>query len=147
LNTKEGMSIQVIDERGSAEGTSQQLSKKLLLRIADAAANAKGEDMLALDVSPFFDLSDYFVIISGNSDRHVQGICNRIIGELQAQGVPVESVEGFDEGHWALLDFGDVIVHVFYQATRKTYDLEGLWSQAKRISLEAKNHSNKQQAA
>jgi ribosome-associated protein len=110
---------------------------ELLQKIAEIAASTKAEDALALEVTPYFELSDYFLILSGTSDRHVQGICNRILGGMEEIGISTENIEGYDSAHWALLDFGDVIVHVFYGPTRKVYDLDGLWSHAQKIDLPA----------
>jgi len=105
-------------------------------RIAAACAQAKGMELAVLNVRNVSDLADYFVIVSGRSDRQVQGIGNRILDAAAQHGVYPISVEGFDTGHWILLDFGEIVVHVFYEATRAHYDLEHLWSRAEQVELQ-----------
>lgn len=107
---------------------------KSALHIANIADEAKGEEIKVLDVSKVFGLSDYFVLISGRSDRHVQGICNRIFHEAQEKlNIKPLSIEGFNKAHWVLVDFNDVIVHTFYKDEREHYDIEALWTDAVEI--------------
>ena len=80
-------------------------------------------------------MADYFVICSGNSDRQVQSIAQGIEEACRAQGVKPFAVEGTGRGHWVLMDFSDVIVHVFYRPVREFYDLDGLWGDAPRAEL------------
>jgi len=112
-------------------------NKKVAAWLANKAIQAgedvKGFDLAVLDVSNVFHLSDYFVIISGRSDRHVQGIVNKIQGALEQNGIKPLSIEGFDKAHWVLMDYGDVIVHVFYDRAREIYDLESLWVNARKV--------------
>ena len=103
--------------------------------IAQASLDVKGKDLTVLDVSKLSDVADYFVIVSARSDRQVQGICNRILEDLVKQGVSPLSIEGYNKAHWVLLDFDDVIVHIFYEPIRDIYRLEGLWHNAKRVQL------------
>ena len=74
--------------------------------IHEACMDAKGLDVSLLDVSEVFDLADYFLVVSGRSDRHVQGICNRIAAALKGTDAELISLEGFDDGHWVLMDYG-----------------------------------------
>jgi len=115
--------------------------------IVNACADAKGKDITVLDVAEVFNLSDHFIIVSGRSDRQVQGISNKIIETLSNLGAKPLSVEGLDDAHWVLLDFDDVIVHVFYEPVRKHYDLENLWMKARRLDLTTKEGSIQLQAA
>ncbi|MEZ4270544.1 MAG: ribosome silencing factor [Myxococcota bacterium] len=78
-------------------------------------------------------LHGLLVLASGTSDRHVQSIAEGCAESLKNQGVRTLSSEGLREGQWALVDFGDVVLHVFHQFTRDVYDLETLWQQAKRL--------------
>ncbi len=98
--------------------------------IARAALDKKAEDLLILDVREISSFTDYFVIMSGRSTRHVQGLAEVIDGELRLKKLKEGSTEGLQEGHWVLLDYGDVVVHVFYTDERQFYDLEGLWHDA-----------------
>lgn len=115
---------------------SKEKSLSLAQDIFEACKDAKGIDVSLLDVSEVFDLADYFVVVSGRSDRHVQGICNRIASNLKSSSAQLLSLEGFDDGHWVLMDYGDVVIHVFYEPVRNHYDIEGLWLQARRLNPE-----------
>ena len=102
-------------------------------KIAGACMDAKGIDLTVLDVSEQSDIAKFFLIVSGRSDRQAQGIANRVVQVLSERGLSPESVEGYEEGHWILLDCEDVVVHVFYEPVRERYDLEGLWMKAKKL--------------
>ena len=101
-------------------------------QVALACSNAKGQDIVVLDVASVFDLADYFVIVSGRSDRQVQGISNKVLETLSKQAIKPLSICGLEEGQWVLIDCDDVIVHVFYDSQRFHYDIEGLWIRADR---------------
>lgn len=115
---------------------SKEHSLSLAQEVYEACMGAKGLDVTLLDVSDVFDLADYFVVVSGRSDRHVQGICNRVGAAMKGTDADIISLEGFDDGHWVLMDYGDVVVHVFYEPLRDHYDIEGLWLKAKRVAPE-----------
>ena len=100
------------------------------------ALDTKAEDLVVLDVRGRASFTDYFVIMSGRSTRHVQGLAEAISGELRAKRISSTHSEGIREGLWVLLDFGDVVAHVFYHESRTFYDLEGLWHDAPRIDPE-----------
>jgi len=112
--------------------TSIELAK-LCARIA---LEKKAEDLIILDVRKLCSFTDYFVIISGRSTRHVQGLAEAIEDEFRSKRLSTSKSEGLKEGIWVLLDYCDVIVHIFYSETRKFYDIEGLWHDAPRISLD-----------
>jgi ribosome-associated protein len=101
----------------------------------EAAQEAKGFDITALDIAEAFPLCDCFLIVSGRSDRHVQGIANKIRSSLADHKIKPISVEGLDRGQWVLLDYGNVLIHVFYAAERERYNLETLWVGAKKITI------------
>ena len=110
--------------------------KELRDAVVASCYEAKGSDIVALDVKATFGLSDFFVIVSARSDRQVQGICNRVIHDIaKHHRVKPLSSEGLEKGHWALIDYGDVVVHVFYEQVRHEYDLEALWKKAKKVKL------------
>jgi ribosome-associated protein len=88
-----------------------------------------------MEVRPITSIGDYFIICSGRSDRQVQSIAQGIEENLSKLGMSPLSVEGVARGQWVLMDFSDVIVHIFYQPVREFYDLEGLWSHAPRVEL------------
>jgi ribosome-associated protein len=99
------------------------------------ALEIKARDLVVMDVRDVTSIADYFIICSGSSDRQVQSIAQGIEENLSAAGHRPLSVEGVHRGHWVLMDFSDVIVHIFYEPVREFYDLEGLWSHAPRVEL------------
>lgn len=100
---------------------------------AASALDTKAEDLIILDVRGLASFTEYFVIMNGKSTRHVQALAEAVERSLRSKRVKASTAEGIAEGLWVLLDFDDVVVHIFYYEQRKFYDLEGLWSQAKRI--------------
>ena len=104
----------------------------LVKEIVDASIEAKGNNIVVLNMESFSDITDRFIVISGRSDRQVQGISNRIYDTLLDVGQKPVAIEGLDRGQWVVLDYGSVIVHVFYEATREVYNLEGFWGKAKK---------------
>lgn len=106
-------------------------------RAADLALDRKALDVVVIDVRGRSSYTDFLVIASGTSDRHVQSIAELIAETLRHEGAPALGVEGIREGQWALVDFGVVVVHVFHQFTREQYDLEAMWRQAPRLRVAA----------
>lgn len=98
-----------------------------------AVLGKKAEALIALDVRNLTSVADAFIICSGRSNRQVQAIAEHVQKELKKQRRKPLSIEGLHEGHWVLIDYGDVIIHVFFEPVRSFYDLEGLWTDAKRI--------------
>ncbi|MDW7772551.1 MAG: ribosome silencing factor [Desulfobulbaceae bacterium] len=106
---------------------------------AQIAVDNKAEDLVILDVRGLTSFTDFFVIMSGRSTRHVQGIAEKIELELRSKRVTSKNSEGLREGIWVLLDYDDVIVHIFYKETRKFYDLDGLWHDAVKVEIDDNN--------
>jgi ribosome-associated protein len=107
-----------------------------LLRVAVGAAEQKGASApVALRVSEYFALADVFFIVSGSVERNVQAISDEIEEQLNLAGVRTIRREGRESGRWILLDFGDLIVHVFHQEERDYYGLERLWKDCPTIDL------------
>lgn len=102
-------------------------SKELVAIAAQAADDKGGIDQIALDVSGPLPLTDIFLIITGRNERNVVAIAGEIEDRLIAAGTKPLRREGRAEGRWVLLDFGDLIVHVFHEEERMYYDLERLW--------------------
>jgi ribosome-associated protein len=103
--------------------------------IAVAALDKKAVGLEILDVAGKVDYADFLVIMTGRSDRHAQALAQGIEEALKKKGVRPMSVEGLPHGSWVLMDFGDVVVHVFRDETRQLYDLEGLWLDARRLPV------------
>ncbi len=102
------------------------------LAASTLAAN-KGQDVLILDVRGLSSLWDFFIICSGGSKRHVQGLAQHLQETLGQIGAKPLGVEGMEEGNWVLLDYVDVVIHLFLKPLRDFYDLEGLWVDAGRL--------------
>ena len=98
-----------------------------------AILDRKAIDVVVLDVADLTSYADIFIICSGRSNRQVNAIADFIKTELKKHKIRPLGVEGTKDGHWVLLDYGHVIIHVFYEPVREFYDLEGLWADAKRI--------------
>ena len=94
----------------------------------EALEDLKAEDITVLDVKGKTTVSDWVVIASGSSSRHVKSIANNVAVEARKDGRPPLGMEGENEGEWVLVDLGDVIVHVMQRQVREFYDLESLWS-------------------
>jgi len=111
-----------------------------LLTVAAAAADSKqGEDLVALDVSGPLPLTDIFLLATGRNERNVVAIAGEIEDKLLEFGVKTVRREGRAEGRWILLDFGDLVVHVFHEEDRMYYSLERLWKDCPAIPLELKS--------
>lgn len=114
----------------------QNLSGVELARVcAQAALDTKAEELLILDVRGLTSFTEYFLIMNGTSTRHVQALAETIEAQLRSKRIKSSTAEGLREGMWVLLDFDDVVVHIFHHEQRKFYDLEGLWSAGKRIAI------------
>lgn len=101
----------------------------------DVLLERKAENVVALDVRKLTSYTDAFIIASGRSNRQVTAIGQHIRTEMKKMDIQAFSVDGLEEGKWVLLDFGDVIIHIFYDETRRFYDLEGLWADARRVEI------------
>jgi ribosome-associated protein len=111
-------------------------SRHVALVATGAALDKKALEPVLLDVRGATSYTDFILIVSGGSDRQVQAIADGIVARAAEEGVRPLGVEGDREGHWVLVDLGDVVVHVFYHQLREFYDLEGLWSDAPQVMLE-----------
>jgi ribosome-associated protein len=107
-------------------------------RTAARAASAKGgDDTVIIEVGEILAITDAFVITSGRNTRQVKTIAEEVEARLKAEGgISPLRVEGLGDSHWVLLDYGDLVVHVFLDETRAYYDLERLWSDAPRVAWE-----------
>jgi len=112
------------------------LTSEGLVELAARTLTAhKGQEVLILDVRGLSSLWDFFIICSGGSKRHVQALAQHLQETLGQAGVKPLGVEGLDEGNWVLLDYVDVVIHLFLKPLRDFYDLEGLWVDANRLSV------------
>ena len=103
---------------------------------ARAAAARKAEDVCVYDLHVVSSFCDAFVVCHGTNRRQVTAIAQGVIDDLRARGVRPIGVEGMDAGRWVLIDFGDIVVHVFDEPMRGFYDLDGLWGDAPRLTVD-----------
>jgi ribosome-associated protein len=106
---------------------------KLANRVEHLAADKKAMDLLTLDIGKVSLIADYFIIASGANRLQVQAIADHIMLNLKDEGYTVLHKEGYSEGLWILLDYGDVVVHIFQSEQREFYNLERLWGHAPRV--------------
>lgn len=115
-------------------GSRKRAASEALVDLAlQAADDLKARDMVALDLRGLNDATDWFVIASGTSNAHVRGIAQSVRDRLTEAGFKVHHVEGLTQGRWVLLDFVDIVVHLFHPEARAFYQLERLWNDAPRL--------------
>jgi ribosome-associated protein len=120
-----------------ADRDRQEEARAIATRIASAGLAKKAEDVQIIDVTGKVDYADFLVLMSGTSDRHVSAIAQNVESELALQGTRSLALEGLPLARWVLIDFVDVVVHVFQAEWRELYDLDGLWMDAARVALPA----------
>lgn len=120
-------------ETAAAEKTTLSAEERAL-RCAELACDKKAYDINVLDISRVSSIADFLVIISGSSDKQNQAIADNIRIGLKKFG-KVNDIEGASEGKWIVMDYGDVLVHIFMDDLRRRYDLDGLWGMAPRLEL------------
>jgi len=114
-----------------------ELSMQLAFLATRASIDKMADNPKILDLSKHSTFTDFFVICSAISDRKVQAISDSILHQLSQAGRKPTSLEGYSEGRWVLMDYGDIVVHIFQDTLRKYYDLEGLWKDAPQIQIPA----------
>jgi len=116
--------------------TRARVPEQVMLAIR-AAEDKKAVDLIALDLRKAAGFADHFVICSGQNARQVRAIADAVIDALEAQGARPAHVEGYERSEWILIDYFDLIVHVFAPETRLFYGLERLWGNAERVEIPA----------
>lgn len=110
-------------------------SKESAIIAYKALDEKKAEDIQIIDISGISVLADYFIIADGSNQSQIQAMCDEVEEQLHKAGLPVKQIEGNRNSSWILLDFGDIIVHVFSKEDRLFYDLERIWGDGKFITL------------
>ena len=111
-----------------------------MVKIAyDALDDKLAEDIKIIDIRSISVLADYFIIADGNNKNQVQAMVDNVQEELFKAGYEMKHMEGYREGNWILLDFGDIIIHIFDKENRLFYDLERIWKDGKEVSIEELN--------
>ncbi len=103
----------------------------------DALQEKKAEDIRAIDISEVSVVADIFMIAGGSNRSQIQALCDNVEEKLGRAGFPVRQIEGYDTASWILMDFGDIIVHIFDKENRLLYDLERLWRDGRTIDLDS----------
>jgi ribosome-associated protein len=110
-------------------------SLKKALAAVEAALEKRAYDLIVVEVEHLSSIADYFLIATGRSDVQVQAIARGIEERLERENAHPSSIEGFHRAHWVVLDYDDVVVHVFFEPTREFYRLERTWSDAREVPL------------
>lgn len=111
-------------------------SIKMAKMAIEALEDKKAEDIKIIDISEVSVLADYFIIAGGNNHSQIQALCNNVEEKLGRAGHPVKQIEGYETANWILMDFGDIIIHIFDKENRLLYDLERIWRDGKVIEKE-----------
>jgi len=109
--------------------------KKLSLRAADLITEKKGGDIVILDLRKFNAPADYYLIASASSGPHLKALCDHLDDSLAKQGLPVLHVDGYGNSGWIVMDYFDVLIHLFLKERRAYYDLEDLYADAPRMMI------------
>lgn len=115
------------------ENKSQEMARLAIQALEDK----KAEDIRVIDISEVSVIADYFIIAGGNNKNQIQAICDNVQEKLGRAGYPEKQIEGYHTANWILMDFVDVIVHIFDKENRLLYDLERIWRDGKQIEIEA----------
>lgn len=102
----------------------------------EALEDKKAEDIHVIDISEVSVIADYFIIAGGNNRSQIQALCDNVEEKLGRAGSVVRQIEGYDTANWILMDFGDVIVHIFDKENRLLYDLERIWRDGKQMEAD-----------
>lgn len=121
---------------GLRKGNAGLVESDQMARMAALSADdKKAREVKVLDIRSISTVADYFVICSGTSPTHVRAIADNVEEKLSECGYPLHHVEGYQNGRWVLLDFGDVVVHVMLEEEREFYSLERLWGDAREVAV------------
>ncbi len=114
----------------------QNASNEMAKTACHALSEKKADDIKVIDISEVSVLADYFIIANGTNESQVRAMVDAAEEELEKAGYPVKQIEGTGNGGWVLLDFGDVIIHIFDRENRLFYDLERIWRDGKEVDVE-----------
>lgn len=110
----------------------------------EALEDKKAEDISIIDISEVSVIADYFIIAAGKNKNQIQALSDTVNEKLERAGLPLKQIEGYNNANWILLDFGDIIVHIFDKENRLFYDLERIWRDGKQMDMESfKNELSK----
>lgn len=110
-------------------------TKEFAVLAVEALEDKKAEDITIIDISEVSVIADYFIIAGGNNKSQIQALSDAVDEKLGRAGLPLKQIEGYNNANWILLDFGDIIVHIFDKENRLFYDLERIWCDGQKIEL------------
>lgn len=120
----------------------QDIARKMTLAAVDALEDKKAQELQIIDISEVSPIADYFVIASGTNRNQVQALADNVEERLDTLGYDRRPIEGYDNANWILLDYSDVIIHIFDKESRAYYDLERIWRDGKNVALEDLRREN-----
>lgn len=115
----------------------EQKSMEMARLAIEALDDKKAEDIRVIDISEVSVIADYFLIAGGSNRNQIQALCDNVEEILGRAGYPCRQKEGYDTANWILMDFGDVIVHIFDKENRLLYDLERIWRDGRQVEAES----------
>lgn len=131
----DGSRLKKVKAVPGATSTASDESREIAIMIATAGIEKKASGLEVIDVAGRVDYADFLVLMSGRSDRHVTALASAIEEALRAKNKRALAVEGLPHANWVLMDFGDVVVHVFQDDARSAYDIDALWMDARRVPV------------
>ncbi|HZK56847.1 MAG TPA: ribosome silencing factor [Clostridia bacterium] len=108
----------------------------VIYRVYEAIDRKTGENIVVLDLRRITSICDYFIVTSAASSRQVKLITDEIQEELSEANIELLSREGYDGGKWVLLDYGDIVIHIFHEKEREFYNIEGIWKDAGKVHID-----------
>lgn len=111
------------------------LIQQMIENAVSGLEDKKGEDIKIIDISEVSPISDYFVLASGSNRNQVQAMADSVVEKMHKAGFSLKQIEGYDSANWILMDFVDIVVHVFDRESRNFYDLERIWKDGKLVEL------------
>lgn len=108
---------------------------QMIKNAVEGLEDKKGEDIKIIDISEVSPISDYFILASGSNRSQIQAMADSVAEKMHKSGFPMKQMEGYDSANWILMDFIDIVVHIFDRESRNFYDLERIWKDGKLIEL------------
>ena len=114
----------------------QEISSLTMVKaVIEALEDKKGEDISVIDITEISTLADYFIMVSGSNRNQVQALCDNVEEKLTRMGIDKKQCEGYERGNWILLDYHDIVIHIFDKENRLFYDLERIWRDGKQMDI------------
>lgn len=116
--------------------SNQEITSLTMVKaVIEALEDKKGEDISVIDITEISTLADYFIMVSGSNRNQVQALCDNVEEKLGRMGIDKKQCEGYESGNWILLDYHDIVIHIFDKENRLFYDLERIWRDGKQMDI------------